>query len=242
MFPSSNFPSQGQFLLLTDEPSSAADFLLHKSLNSHLKGSSKSRCIVLSVSESLARWKAVSARSNTNLDSYINSESLEFVDVCAASDPPNLKAPSSAPFRPVLDELRSKLGSNGAEYPLVILDDISSLEWIGFSVLDLTRFLRALLALIFKFDASLIVRHHIITPGDPDDLLRFLLELCTFHMEVRTLSSGRSGAVSGEIALHPGRTTVPTGFRTVARARAVQYRLTDAGSVFFEKGTGEAVL
>jgi hypothetical protein len=50
-------------------------------------------------------------------------------------------------------------------------------------------------------NASLIIRHHVVTPTEPDDLLRQLLQICTYHMDVRPLSSGRSGAVSGEVKL-----------------------------------------
>lgn len=48
-------------------------------------------------------------------------------------------------------------------------------------------------------DAVLVVRHHIVTPPEPDVLLQHLLQLCTYHIEVRPLASGRSGAVSGEV-------------------------------------------
>ena len=44
--------------------------------------------------------------------------------------------------------------------------------------------------------ATLII-HHVVTPGDPEDLLRRLLQMCTYHMDVRPLASGRSAAVSG---------------------------------------------
>jgi hypothetical protein len=50
-------------------------------------------------------------------------------------------------------------------------------------------------------DAALVVRHHIVTPPEPDSLLQHLLQLCTYHIEVRPLASGRSGAVSGEVCI-----------------------------------------
>jgi len=125
---------------------------------------------------------------------------------------------------------------------MVILDDISSLEWTGVSSLDLIRFIRALRSLCLKSNASLIIRHHVVTPTEPDDLLRQLLQICTYHMDVRPLSSGRSGAVSGEIALHAGPSVDFPDFVLIPRSAAVQYRLTDTGAVFFGRGTGGGVL
>jgi hypothetical protein len=45
----------------------------------------------------------------------------------------------------------------------------------------------------------LAVRYHIATPDDLDSILRILLQLSAFHIEVLPLSSGKSGAVSGEV-------------------------------------------
>jgi hypothetical protein len=59
----------GVLLLVTDQLSSPADFVLHRSLIEHLKGATKSdttrpkKALVLSVSEDLARWKAIAAKS-----------------------------------------------------------------------------------------------------------------------------------------------------------------------------------
>ena len=62
-----NLP-QGILLLITDELSAPADFLLHRGLHQHLKENNninraKSKATILSVSEGLTRWKAVASRS-----------------------------------------------------------------------------------------------------------------------------------------------------------------------------------
>ncbi|PCH35980.1 hypothetical protein WOLCODRAFT_81258, partial [Wolfiporia cocos MD-104 SS10] len=141
----------------------------------------------------------------------------------------------------VLERLRSTISGYsgyGLSRWLVILDDIATLEWIGIPLVELTRFARALSALCRKTNAPLIVRHHVVTPGDPDDLLRHLLQLCTYHMDVMPLASGRSGAV----ALHAGPCAVDIPFALIPRSAAVHYRLTDTDSVFFDRGTGGGVL
>jgi hypothetical protein len=144
---------------------------------------------------------------------------------------------------------------------LVILDDITILEWIGFPLIDIIRFSRALRALCLKYNATLLIRHHLITPGDADDLYRHLLQISTYHMEVQPLSSGRSGTVTGEvsfrfevkynnnnnvapkISLHLGMSGRPNKApELISRNNSLQYRLTESGPDFFERGTSESVL
>lgn len=48
-------------------------------------------------------------------------------------------------------------------------------------------------------DVLLAVRYHIATLDDLDNVLRILLQLSAYHIEVLPLSSGKSGAVSGEV-------------------------------------------
>ena len=64
MFSLPQIPEKGDLLLITDELASPADFILHANLAACLKDSSKNaRCIVLSVSEGLSRWKAIATKS-----------------------------------------------------------------------------------------------------------------------------------------------------------------------------------
>ncbi|OBZ70698.1 hypothetical protein A0H81_09315 [Grifola frondosa] len=221
MFPPQGLPLPGEILLITDELSSPADFILLGNLSAHLKNHKDSKCIVLSVSEDLTRWKAISGKSvekNLNLAQYMSSQSLIFIDVI------------------------TNVASQGARRiwgpVLVILDDVATLEWTGVSILELSRFVRALCALSRKANAALILRHHIVTPGEPDDILRHLLQLCTYHMDVLPLSTGRSGSV----ALHAGPAVVDPHHHLIPKSMAIQYRLTDTGAVFFDRGTGGGVL
>ncbi|KAF8629693.1 hypothetical protein AX15_003331 [Amanita polypyramis BW_CC] len=274
-----NLP-QGIFLLITDELSAPADFLLHRVLHQHLKASraSHKKATILLISEGLARWKSVASRSNLNLDNHLSSNSLQFIDVLSHVQIPQTSAdkvsasvsavrPALKPvFDLVLDSLASitttttttsgsssdsektssgagavEPGSLGICSELVILDDISTLEWIGFSLLDIVRFVRALRAACIKANATFVIRHHRVS-DEPDELFSHLYHLCAYHLEVRGLASGRSGSVSGEIALHAGPATIPKDVNLLPRSCAMQYRLTDASAVFFEKGTGGAVL
>ncbi|KAF8632405.1 hypothetical protein AX17_004846 [Amanita inopinata Kibby_2008] len=204
MLPPFNLP-ESIVLLVTDELSSPADFLLHRSLQERLKESNgkdtHTRGIILSVSEGLTRWRSIASRSNVNLERHLSSGSLEFIDVLSHVSPPTPNTASTTVLRPIFDLVVKALDANEGEVtapPLVILDDISTLEWIGFPETDIIRFFRALRAACIKANATLVVRHHRVLPDEPDELFIHLYQCCTYHLEVRGLSSGKSGSVSGE--------------------------------------------
>ena len=58
---------QGITLLITDALSAPANFFLHRTLAAYLKKDRKdlasAKCIILSVSEDITRWKAIAAKS-----------------------------------------------------------------------------------------------------------------------------------------------------------------------------------
>ncbi|KAG6830281.1 hypothetical protein H0H92_001547 [Tricholoma furcatifolium] len=235
MLPPFNLPD-GIILLVTDELSSPSDFLLHRLLISHFKESKNAKGVILSVSEGIERWRAVAAKSSVNLSSYTNSGALAFIDVMS-----HVRS-SLESGQPSLRILFDLVTQTDLESSLIILDDITALQWIGFSVLDIERFTRSLCAASRKARSTFVIRHHNVTPEEPDDVFRHLLHLCTYHLEVRPLSSGRSGAVSGEISLHAGLSTPPSEVKLIPRTAAIQYRLTDTGANFFDRGTGGGVL
>ncbi|KAH8107669.1 hypothetical protein BXZ70DRAFT_4442 [Cristinia sonorae] len=241
MFPPASLPTPNELLLITDQLASPADFLLHRFVSSHLKQSKNPRCLIVSLSETLTRWKVLAGKANINLTHYISSGSVRMID--SRSLPQARPNGQGARLKPLYDLVFVELQSFAAESTgsLVVLDDVALLEWTGFSPEEITRFVRALFAACRKVSASLVIRHHITTPGDLEELTRSLLQLCTHHLEVLPLSSGRSGSVTGEVALHPGPGSAPH-YKPVPRSAAVQYRLTDTSCIFFERGTGNNVL
>lgn len=243
-FPAPDLVSSHRLLLITDQLPAPADFLLHRFLHLHLKQSKTAKCIVLAVSESLERCKSVASKANTNV---AHNESFQFIDVLDQFPPLQDRGEghtNDISLKCIYDLLSVKLSDSrtNGQIPLVILDDITSLEWLGVSLVDLSRFARALRTLCVKMDAALVVRHHIVTPSEPDTLLRHLLQLCTYHIEVRPLASGRSGAVSGEVCVHLGPSMKDTNEHVISRTSALQYRLTESSAVFFDKGTSTGVL
>jgi hypothetical protein len=90
---------------------------------------------------------------NVNLATHLASDSLVFIDVFATVDPlPAASLGSKQPaLRSVYEMTRDALGRlQGSADIMVILDDITSLEWTGVSLADLIRFSRALRSLCLK--------------------------------------------------------------------------------------------
>ncbi|KAF7295991.1 hypothetical protein MKEN_01413700 [Mycena kentingensis (nom. inval.)] len=227
----------GVLLLVTDQLSSPADFILYRGVIDHLKGSKQKRAVVLSTSSDSSRWRAIAAKSNLQLD----NAGFTFIDILERVPPPD--DPESKPhLLPILNAAVPLL----TEDALVIVDDLATLDWLGFSVLDITRFCRALFAACRKVNATLLLRQHVLTPPSTepilDDLFRALRSMCAYHLEVLPLASGKSGTVSGQVALHAGPGIRADGVKLLPRSSALQYRLTDAGAIFFERGTGAGVL
>ncbi|KAJ6590064.1 hypothetical protein DFH09DRAFT_1140789 [Mycena vulgaris] len=264
---------RGVLLLVTDQLASPADFVLHRAVVGHLKlnsaraargdiesenekAASTRKVIVLSVSEDPARWKAIAAKSNLPLA----APSFLLVDVLALGLRGALDAlvralsPTALPSEAKCDtDADTQADTDVHTDTLVLLDDLAALEWLGIApALELTRWCRALGAVCRRTNATLLIRQHVLpdAAGDAEGnmLLRALREQCAFHMEVLPLASGRSGAVSGQVALHAGPGTARNGsgggVRLLARSAALQYKLTDGpgGAVFFERGTGAGVL
>ncbi|KIK99385.1 hypothetical protein PAXRUDRAFT_532588 [Paxillus rubicundulus Ve08.2h10] len=240
-FPPPDLVSYVGLILVTDELQAPADFLIHRFLHLRLKDSKQSQCLFISVSEDMERIKAVASKSNLNLS---QNGRFKFIDLNAHLEEQPDNSLQDSRLRRVFDVVTSELynAQGGEGNFLVILDDIASLEWLGFSVLDLSRLCRALKAFCLKERATLVIRHHIISPSEPGILFQHLLQLCSYHVEVRPLSSGRSGAVSGELCLHTGPVESEPSQQLIARPTALQYRLTDGGAIFFNKGTSEGVL
>ncbi|KAJ3809974.1 hypothetical protein F5876DRAFT_10306, partial [Lentinula aff. lateritia] len=207
-------------VVVTDELGSAADFVLVEVLRDGRKGGKKA--MILSVSGSVAKWGSVLGKYNIPAA----SEAVHFVDVVDVVEESGLGG--------VVDRVEGFLRGGGGNGGVVILDDISTLEWIGIaSGVELGRFCRALRGVCQKNHTMLLIRHH----STNDEVFGGLHALCTYHVDVQPLASGPSAAVSGQIALHRGPNTTSTSASTRPRSKALQYKLTDTSAIYFERGT-----
>ncbi|KAJ3501406.1 hypothetical protein NMY22_g18939 [Coprinellus aureogranulatus] len=234
------------------------------------KGNGKAKVLVLTANPDPAKWKSVSSKFGVNLPVHLASGVIRFVDVpslCSGSylpshidssrhDSGNAGSRDSGGTKPglgkVYDIVASSILTPKTQAPedeneeerakLVVLDDVSTLEWIGIcSALDIVRFVRALRVLCNQTKATLLLRIHI-----PTSLPSELSTSAEFDGEgQRVKGAGGVGLLVGEIAIHPGPSTPPsstTAVKLIKRSGSLQYRLLDTGPVYFEKGTSEGVL
>jgi hypothetical protein len=64
-------------LLITDALSAPANFLLHRTLAAYMKDRRDVKCVVLSVSEDITRWKALAAKSVISISFHLPSSLLK---------------------------------------------------------------------------------------------------------------------------------------------------------------------
>jgi len=224
-------------VLVTDQLQASADFLIFCTVATHLKENKQNRCVILSTFNDVSRWKAIASKSALNVDQMIASGSLKFVDILSYVQP------GAETLRPLLDIVQTFINDTSTTTPrfLVVFDEISTLEWLGFTSTEVGRLSRALSSLCRKSSASLLFRYHILDREAIENTFSLLQQLVAYRVEVRPLSSGRSGAVSGEICIHLGP-LYDKSLTTIEPDKTFQYRLTDFSATFFTKGTGATVL
>jgi hypothetical protein len=156
-------------VVITDQLASPADFLLHQLLSEYMKSSPDAKCIIVSTTQDLAKWKAISSRSvslrcgflrkyswlqllsmqGLNLTEKLEQGSIVFIDV--PTQLPDLSLSDGASLLPLFNLIQNSVErQNDTENTLVIFDELATFEWIGHSALDISRFARALVAYCAK--------------------------------------------------------------------------------------------
>ncbi|KAF9643363.1 hypothetical protein BDM02DRAFT_3181827 [Thelephora ganbajun] len=237
MYPTADLLAVRKPVVVTDQLQAPADFLVFRTVTTHLKENKQNRCIILSTFNDVPRWKAIASKSALNVDQLIASGSLKFLDILSHVQP------GADTLRPLLDLVQTSVSDPSAIIPhfLVVFDGISTLEWLGFNATEVSRLCRALSSLCRKSSASLLFRYHLLDREMIDSTFSLLQQLAAYRVEVRPLSSGKSGAVSGEICIHLGPLH-DKSLATIEPDKTFQYRLTDFSATFFTKGTGATVL
>lgn len=118
-----------------------------------------------------------------NLQHHLDAGSLAFVDVLSEVQPPSTVVSGkqsvsvNTNLRVLLDRVQAYLDrAQSEDSPLIILDDITMLEWIGFAALDINRFFRALRSVCLKVRQSI---HWIYFQNQFTSAYR-LMRLCSF--------------------------------------------------------------
>ncbi|WVW82014.1 hypothetical protein I302_104019 [Kwoniella bestiolae CBS 10118] len=259
---SSSLPPPRSHLIISDTLASPGHFATYHLLSSAL-GKEKRKVIWVDFrGEGRASWEAILKKIGTPLPPLTSNS---FIHISPSSLPSSIKVSTKNTPRlfdgndaPSLRETYDTTLSHLTEHSLVILDGLSELDWIGFSALEISKFVRAVFAKVKLSNSILISTLHadhlplsstIIPPkeGNEDELLDRLLRMgqgCWWR--IAHLPSGRSGDVMGEISSHP--LTKSIGMEEdqkspyVSRSNPLQYRLEPNTVRVFPKGTGRGFL
>ncbi|BGP40874.1 hypothetical protein JCM10449v2_004839 [Rhodotorula kratochvilovae] len=268
-------------LLLTDTLDAPATFLLVQLVARALRpplaeagrrAEKRRRVVLVGVREREEYWAGVLKKNGIQLPTESASGRFTFLDASSPSlalpalfasvraalshSPSSSSAPDGGPSQPPPPP-----SDEGEPGPLVIIDDLSALLWVGREPQDVVRWWRGVRALVDEHTASLATLLHAdtLSPSpalhapspahspyaSPEDqyLFRQVLQGCDVWGEVVGLGNGGTGA-RGELSLHRGPALLPPSAThdgwsvdaPRAGARALQYKLEEGGAVWEVKG------
>ncbi|KIO22675.1 hypothetical protein M407DRAFT_245068 [Tulasnella calospora MUT 4182] len=191
-----------------------------------------------------AHWKAVSQKLGLSLAPHFASNAFELLDPSRflGSSPD-----TQGTLRRLYDEIHQRIprtadASRSSTPRLLVIDDISILEWISTEPTTIIRFIRAIRHITASSGTGVVIRYHSTSPTKPPPVLQHLMETCHYHVSVKSLTSGRSGAVSGEATINAGPVVEDKGFVSRPTAEALHYRVDASGFKFFDRGTAGGVI
>ncbi|BGO92191.1 hypothetical protein NBRC10512_000922 [Rhodotorula toruloides] len=227
---SSSLPPDSS-LLVTDTLDSPAHFLLLQLVSNALRPSGagrgalreldeRRRVVILGVKEREEYWASLLKKSGVQLATERSKGSFVFLDCSSPTETPSsllsVAASALAPPDQAADESSR---SNPHLGPLIVLDDVCTLSWMGMAMREVLRFWAALRRLTSEHSASLVTLFHAdsLSPSpsfpspaapaydSPEDqyLFRSLLQRSDLWVEVTGLSSAGMGG-QGEITIHRG--------------------------------------
>ncbi|GAA5966484.1 hypothetical protein JCM8115_002689 [Rhodotorula mucilaginosa] len=172
----------------------------------------KRKVIVLGVREREEWWTGVLKKSGIQLATEKTSNHFNYFSL--SDDPATPLVESFARIRETISSSTTAAvtvdpDSDNAEVgPLVVLDDVSALGWMGHDLRDVLRFWNGLRSLLEPSRATLVtLQHYAPAPAsgieeDPVDtyLFRALLQRSDLWLQVEPL--GGASSTSGEISVH----------------------------------------
>ncbi|GAA6062149.1 hypothetical protein JCM10212_002361 [Sporobolomyces blumeae] len=258
---SSSLPARRSFLV-TDSVACPATFLLTLLISQALRPSSitarqgsegvnlwnnhnskkKRKVVLVGVKESQADYVHLLKKQGIQLATERTTDAFEFVDG------------SHGDLSKTFSTLRSSLVAAGARDeaehagPLVVIDDVSTLSWIGNDVERVARFVLAIQTIVRTANATLVSVLHSdslepcpsISDRSDQWLFRKLLQGSDWWIELKNLDSQSRG----ELSIHSAPSLLPPPLSSDALdprsgKTALQYRVEETGAEFEVKGVGK---
>ncbi|KAL3877359.1 hypothetical protein ACJMK2_035081 [Sinanodonta woodiana] len=243
---------QGEFVVIS---SSKADgsFLIHHFLSFFLK-QNKPVCFV-GFSQSYNHYNTVAQKLSCNLNAAKTSGQLVFIEGMkllgdAVSGNRLVKGDNSLMCNTDFDLqkfflcIKSSLDSlkvNQSQDPVLIIDNLSFLHYIGCSIPQLVMFVNYLLGKVTSQGTGsfvLAIYNDMISVDEESDLLwKNLSHLCSLTCQVTGLESGYSKDVHGELLITWRSRDVKQ-----SQTKKTQFKLLDKNVTFFASGMSSAVL
>jgi hypothetical protein len=89
--------------------------------------------------------RSLSSHQNISIQNHLDLGSVIFMDLLAGLQPPH----SQQQLQVIFEHVQQNISRDSTPC-LLILDDITTLEWVGFPSTDIQHFIRALRALCLK--------------------------------------------------------------------------------------------
>eukprot|EP00088_Acartia_fossae_P019373 TRINITY_DN21306_c0_g1_i1.p1 TRINITY_DN21306_c0_g1~~TRINITY_DN21306_c0_g1_i1.p1 ORF type:complete len:238 (-),score=22.97 TRINITY_DN21306_c0_g1_i1:200-913(-) len=222
-----------RFVFITDQTAGRTGFLLHHFIGQGIKNDKK--VVVMGFENSFGHYHSVASKLGLNLIKAKESGSFQYIDGAAkilnsVLELSNTLRPSSG-LEELYNEIISVLTSPGT---LLIIDNISILQCLGFSHRDINMFVQKLrnhtksLEGLFVCCAS--------SDAFSTEHANYLSRISDLGLSVDDLSTGKSRDVSGHLTVNQRK---EDGSQNVT---GYHFRIEDRSVKIFPPGTSSAVL
>ncbi|KAJ3046848.1 Elongator subunit elp6 [Rhizophlyctis rosea] len=249
---SSSGSPHSRFILLTDELSADGSFLIHHFIGRQLKKDvTQSRVLLVGLAQSQDHYLNVGKKLGYNLTTSSRASTFHFLDPLSptipvpshTTDPKASQTFVQSLYKTIATKLLDTRATEGYAISWsLIFDDISLLLYSGIAVQDVLWLVGACRALIINLRGHLVVLSHadVTTTEDVEQtaLNRSLGHMSDYMLEVRSLESGVTHGVTGQLSLMKGPLLDDPNFHP----QVLHYTITDSCVQFSAKGYSGGVL
>lgn len=237
--------TQGDFIVVSGQ-NIDGNFLMHHFISQYAKN--KGTASILGFAQTLTHYSNVGHKLGVNLTNMVKEQSLHFIDgltlildaFSKGTSENVLPNPGStdSTLKQLWKLIRNDISSFTDGVPhLFIIDDITALINIGFSVQEVFDFVHYCKSLSEKHKTSFLIGCHENEEDEDYSLIESRLQqYATMKIHVQALKTGYSKDLSGEMQIFNFRNVYSSSMKTL------HFKLMDRDVRFFAPGTSTAVL
>ncbi|RDD39533.1 Elongator complex protein 6 [Trichoplax sp. H2] len=248
-----NLPN-GKSLVIIDSQTDGS-FLLHHFISLYIQGGGK--VVMLAFAQSFSHYSLVAQKLGINLNSACDDKTFVFLPglkytldgiINRDVENPLLDTSNCKSLHSLYQAINSAISANENQSlpTLLIIDDISTLLYLGFQHTEICTFLTYCQHTICKKTngciLSLIHNDSDVEDQSSNLLSRWFHHFADIVLELEGLQSGRSKDVHGQLKVVFTRREQNDLHSLSPLSRCVHYRIRDKGVSFFALGTSPAIL